>query len=100
MNKELQSKVFEGFKKFVSKHYSIYDRVESYYRTDPSVLKRTSQVRSLLTKPLSHYESQESIDGARHSMNLFLKYGATLRTGEIKSAYYKMLTIMIQNLEA
>ena len=100
MDKELQSKVFEGFMKFVSKHYAMDNKVTSYYKKDPSVLKRTSQVRSLLTKPLSHYETQESINGTRHSMNLFLQYGATLRSGEVKSTYYQMLMIMLPNLEA
>ena len=42
MDKELQSKVFEGFMKFVSKHYSMDNKVTSYYKKDPSVLKRTS----------------------------------------------------------
>ena len=42
MDKELQSKVFEGFMKFVSKHYAMDNKVTSYYKKDPSVLKRTS----------------------------------------------------------
>ena len=86
----MEKLVWNEYVKYLRKHYN--------YNAEEAVKKRLSQTRSLMTKPLSHYLSQHSIEGTRHSLNLFMKFGCTLRTGELKNTFYKMLPTMLENI--